>query len=185
VRPWWRLSDGVGRLVSPYPVFSELRNLVPPSLGSHAHPPCSGVAILSSMLVAVSRIHRASSTTPSSVPTAGPCTVAASFHICLASALVPFPADRLAKEATKQKPRTATKTSLAYLKRMARLRMREEWRRWWDTTEQKGHEYFGQFRGKPDKIFEMDIRSLISTVTQLRTGHGYFNSYLQRIPTPN
>jgi ribonuclease HI len=92
-------------------------------------------------------------------------------------------ADRLAKEATKQKSRTATKTSLAYLKRMARLRMREEWRRWWDTTEQKGHEYFGQFRVKPDKIFEMDNRSLISTVTQLRTGHGYFNSYLQRIPT--
>ncbi len=77
----------------------------------------------------------------------------------------------------------ATKTSLAYLKRMARSRMREEWRRWWDTTEQKGHEYFGQFRVKPDKIFEMDNRSLISTVTQLRTGHGYFNSYLQRIPT--
>ena len=29
----------------------------------------------------------------------------------------------------------------------------------------------------------MDNRSLISTITQLRTGHGYFNSYLQIIPT--
>ena len=61
--------------------------------------------------------------------------------------------------------------------------MTEKWRRWWDTTEQKGHEYFGQFRVKPDKSFEIDNRSQISTVTQLRTGHGYFNSYLQRIHT--
>jgi len=42
---------------------------------------------------------------------------------------------------------------------------------------------FWTFRVKPDKIFEMDNRSLISTITQLRTGHGYFNNYLQRIPT--
>jgi len=55
--------------------------------------------------------------------------------------------------------------------------MREEWRRWWDTTEQKGHEYFGQFRVKPDKIFEMDNRSLISTANRPRL--------LQQLPAEN
>jgi len=44
-------------------------------------------------------------------------------------------------------------------------------------------EYYGHFRLKPDKIFQTDNRTLISTVTQLRTGHGYFNSYLSKIPT--
>jgi len=39
----------------------------------------------------------------------------------------------------------------------------------------------GHFRVKLDQIFQTDQRSLISTVTQLRTGHGYFNSYLSRI----
>jgi len=43
--------------------------------------------------------------------------------------------------------------------------------------------YYGHFRMKPDKIFQTDNRILISTVTQLRTGHGYFNSYLSKIPT--
>jgi hypothetical protein len=37
----------------------------------------------------------------------------------------------------------------------------------------------------PDKIFQTDNRTLISTVTQLRTGHGYFNSHLSKIPTSN
>jgi hypothetical protein len=63
--------------------------------------------------------------------------------------------------------------------------MREEWRQWWDTIPQKGREYHGHFRMKPDKIFQTDNRILISTITQLRTGHGYFNSYLSKIPTSN
>ena len=46
-------------------------------------------------------------------------------------------------------------------------------------------EYYGPFRLKPDKIFRANNRALNSTVTQLRTGHGYFNSYLYKIPTNN
>ena len=61
--------------------------------------------------------------------------------------------------------------------------MIEEWQQWWDNIPQKGREYYGHFRLKPDKIFQTDNRILISTVIQLRTGHGYFNSYLSKIPT--
>ena len=35
------------------------------------------------------------------------------------------------------------------------------------------------------QIFRTNNRALISTVTQLRTGHGYFDSYLYKIPTNN
>jgi hypothetical protein len=68
---------------------------------------------------------------------------------------------------------------------MARGTMKKEWRQWWNSVPQKGREYFGHLRSKPDKNFQTDNRTLISTVTRLRTGHGYFNSYLSKIPTSN
>ena len=64
-------------------------------------------------------------------------------------------ADRLAKEATKEKPPTSTKTSLAYLKPMARSRMKEGWMQWWEPMPQKWSEYMGHFRVKlPDRPME-------------------------------
>ena len=94
-------------------------------------------------------------------------------------------ADRLAKKATNNGPPASTQTSLAYLKRMACDKMKKEWQQWWGIISQKGREYYRHFRLKPDKIFQKDNRMLISTVTQPRTGHGYFNSYLSKIPTSN
>ena len=84
-------------------------------------------------------------------------------------------ADRLAKKATSNGPPASIQTSLAYLKRMACDEMKKEWRKWWDSTPQKRRGYYGQFRLKPYKIFQTDNRTLISTVTQLRTSHGYLN----------
>jgi hypothetical protein len=54
-----------------------------------------------------------------------------------------------------------------------------------ELNPQKGREYFGHFPSKPDKIFQTYNWTLISTATQLRTGHGYFNRYLSKIPTSN
>jgi hypothetical protein len=47
----------------------------------------------------------------------------------------------------------------------------------------KGKKYVGAFRTKPDNIFTCGNRQFISTVTQLKTGHGYFRSHLYKIPT--
>jgi len=46
----------------------------------------------------------------------------------------------------------------------------KEWRQWRDSIPQKEREYYGHFRSKPDKIFQTDNRTLISTAAQLRTG---------------
>ncbi|KAF8242188.1 hypothetical protein K440DRAFT_566092 [Wilcoxina mikolae CBS 423.85] len=46
----------------------------------------------------------------------------------------------------------------------------------------KGKNYIGTFCTKPDNIFTSGNCQFISTVTQLRTGHSYFRSYLYKIP---
>ena len=46
-----------------------------------------------------------------------------------------------------------------------------------------GKNYLGTFCSKPDNIFTSGNRQFASTVTHLRTGHGYFRSYLYKIPT--
>ena len=86
------------------------------------------------------------------------------------------------KEATNNGPPATTQTCLAYLKGMAREGLKE-WRQLWGSIPQKGREYFVHFRLMPDKILQTDNRTLISTITQLRTGHGYFNSYPSKTPT--
>ena len=87
-------------------------------------------------------------------------------------------ADELAKLATTKRPPATFRTSISYLKRVARAKMVSEWKEWRDSTLQKGTQYFGPFRTKPNIIFRTNNRALIPTVTQLRTGHGYFNSYV-------
>ena len=93
--------------------------------------------------------------------------------------------DELAKLATTQKPPTFFHTSLSYLKRVVRAKMVMEWKEWWDSIPQEGTEYLGGFRLKPDMVLETDNRVLVSTVTQLRTGYGYFNGYLSKILIPD
>jgi ribonuclease HI len=92
-------------------------------------------------------------------------------------------ADKLAKKATLEKPPTYYHTSLSYLKRVTRAAKMQEWGDWWMRHPAKGKNYVGTFRTKPDQIFTSGNRQFNSTVTQLRTGHGYFRSYLYKIPT--
>ena len=60
--------------------------------------------------------------------------------------------------------------------------MIEEWKDWWLKHPNKGHEYSGPFLSKPNALFKTGNRLLIATAVQLRTSHGYFNSYLHKIP---
>jgi len=43
-------------------------------------------------------------------------------------------ADELAKLATTQRPPATFRTSISYLKRVARAKAMSEWREWWDST---------------------------------------------------
>jgi ribonuclease HI len=94
-------------------------------------------------------------------------------------------ADRLAKKATTRPQPSMYHTSLSYLKRAARSQMVEEWRQWWYSVPNKGKGYSGEFRVKTDKFFNSGNRKIISTITQLRTTHGYLRSYLSKIPNNN
>jgi hypothetical protein len=46
----------------------------------------------------------------------------------------------------------------------------------------KGKNCSGRFKKKPDQFFFTGNRKLASAITQLRTGYGYFNSYLYGKP---
>jgi ribonuclease HI len=92
-------------------------------------------------------------------------------------------ADGLAKEAARKRPRNFTPTlTMSFLKRAARAEMVREWQHTWESRH-KGTNYSGLFKKKPDQFFFTGNRKLISAITQLRTGHGYFNSYLHGIPS--
>jgi hypothetical protein len=92
-------------------------------------------------------------------------------------------ADKLAKNSTLEKPPTYYNTFLSYLKRVTPAAKMQELGDWWMPYPGKGKTYVGPFCTTPDNIFTCGNRQFISTVTQLRTGHGYFRSYLYKIPT--
>jgi hypothetical protein len=73
-------------------------------------------------------------------------------------------------------------TTLSYIKRAAREKMFREWQHAWEARN-KGKHYSGRFKKKPDSFFFSNNRKLVSAITQLRTGHGHFNSYLHGIPS--
>lgn len=92
-------------------------------------------------------------------------------------------ADKLAKEGTQITTRQNTTTTLSFLKRVCREARKREWRTIWESdSTNRGRNYDGFFKHKPDQIFATNNRPFVSAVTQLRTGHGYFRSYLHRIP---
>jgi ribonuclease HI len=91
-------------------------------------------------------------------------------------------ADKLAKEATQKTPPPQPKTSLSYLRRVIKAKRNEKWREVWTAMPNKGRNYTGTFRTKPDAIFLTNKRQLVATVTQIRTNVGYFRSYLAGLP---
>jgi ribonuclease HI len=93
-------------------------------------------------------------------------------------------ADQLAKNGTqrKRKERDAY-TSITYIKRRIREKAMETWKKRWPSMK-TGRSY----QGKPGRNIHPlmryhQSRKLISTIIQLRTGHGYTRAYLSRIPS--
>jgi ribonuclease HI len=92
-------------------------------------------------------------------------------------------ADKLAKEATQKTPPPRVKTSLSYLRRVVKAKRNTEWREVWTAMPNKGRNYTGTFRSKPDAIFLTNKRQLVATVTQIRTNVGYLLPQLSSGPT--
>ena len=95
-------------------------------------------------------------------------------------------ADTLAKEGTKGKrpPRDAT-TSITYLKRKNKEHQMNIWITRWPTMK-RGHSYHGRPANNLHPLLQNHpSRKLVSTIIQMRTGHGYNRQYLARVPTSN
>jgi ribonuclease HI len=91
--------------------------------------------------------------------------------------------DQLAKAATKEKQAFHFDTSISHVRRAAKARIIREWRTKWEEMPNKGKNYSGTFRQRPDEIFRTNNRQLISTVTQLRTGVGILRAISSTYPT--
>jgi ribonuclease HI len=89
-------------------------------------------------------------------------------------------ADSLAKTGSQLTPKTATPVSLAWLRRQARATRIHQWKKAW-STKLKGRSYHDEPRLNLDEPIPSLHRYDSSTIVQLRTGHGYFNSYLASV----
>ena len=88
-------------------------------------------------------------------------------------------ADFLAKTGFKASaiPGDNPPVTLAWIRRQAKATRLELWQSVWNTAD-KGRSYQGEPRLKLDAPLRHTHRFDSSTIVQLRTGHGYFNSYL-------
>src|SRR2546421_3268071 len=90
-------------------------------------------------------------------------------------------ADKRAKEAAKKADRRSPNLSLSYLKRRVKEMVTEEWNIAWRHLNH-GKSYRGSPQANINKIMAQLPKQVISAITQLKTGHGFFNSYLAKIP---
>ena len=100
-------------------------------------------------------------------------------------------ADKCAKDATGLPGRCPDSfTSLSYIKRQIQKMSLREWQQIWTTTA-KGQEYRNTAQRqrdwgpswKPTKLITGSDQTTASTIHQLRLGHGYFRSFLIRLPS--
>jgi hypothetical protein len=92
-------------------------------------------------------------------------------------------ADKLAKAAVQLPPNhRRTEVSITHLLREIKAAHDNRWKTRWDNTpaELKGKTYVGDWKRTPDRLF-LEDRIVCSTITQLRTGHGHFGSFLHRM----
>src|SRR5690554_5944647 len=68
---------------------------------------------------------------------------------------------------------------LSYIGRATKERKVKDWQTQWESQKQSRN-FTGSFRHLPDALLLNNNRRLVSTMSQLRTEHGYFNSYLGR-----
>jgi ribonuclease HI len=86
--------------------------------------------------------------------------------------------DKVAGEAT-DLPHIFGTTTLSYIGRATKERKVKHWKTRWEA-QKRSRNFTGSFRHLPDALLLNNNRRLVSTMSQLRTGHGYFNSYLGR-----
>ncbi|KAI5781713.1 hypothetical protein DFH27DRAFT_308762 [Peziza echinospora] len=95
-------------------------------------------------------------------------------------------ADAAAKDgALNHPPHYSRYTSNAFLKRQAKADLQTRWAEEWNklTRKQRGNSYWGGPPTlKPPPHLQLP-KHITTTITQLRTAHGYFGSYLSNIPT--
>ena len=89
-------------------------------------------------------------------------------------------ADSLVKEAAK-KLVPSPYNSYSFIKRNIRQRSLIEWQKQWQKNRPRPN-YANTISLKRNKILQSLPRRINSSITQLRTGHGYFNNYLYKIP---
>src|SRR5690606_3570119 len=92
-------------------------------------------------------------------------------------------ADILAKEGT-QMETTQQLVTFAHLRCKVKARALEDWLERWNSR-QNGRKYIGIPTRRVSEPQGSIQKLEAARLTQLRTGHGYFNSYLARIPTSN
>jgi ribonuclease HI len=93
-------------------------------------------------------------------------------------------ADILAKQGTegKRQPRDSN-TSITHLRRKNKEQQLQDWTKRWPTLN-RGRQYHGRPATNIHPLLRNHpSRKLVSTVIQLRTGHGYTRQYLTRIPS--
>ena len=93
-------------------------------------------------------------------------------------------ADQLAKEGTqKQRQERDSRVSITYLRRKMREETMETWKRRWPNL-RTGRSYEGQPGSNLHPLLRNHkSRRTVSTLIQMRTGHGYNRAYLSRIPS--
>lgn len=91
--------------------------------------------------------------------------------------------DLLAKEAAERPALAPLFTSLSFLKRKAKEAQIKNWLELWKSSHH-GKSYSGSPRATVRKVVATFPRKVAATITQLRIGHGHFNSYLVRIAPP-
>ena len=91
-------------------------------------------------------------------------------------------ADKLAKAAANTKSSKQYMVTNSFIKAKLKEGHKDEWEDYWRNSGNTGKNYKGPFKTKPDKTFQNNNKNYVATVTQLRTGCGYFNSYLSMNP---
>ena len=93
-------------------------------------------------------------------------------------------ADKAAKRETKiQSSSSEAVTSLSYLKKKIKKKSLLKWNREWANTRNRGRFYSKLGCGPRWKaLSKIERKQTWSTYIQLKLGHGYFKSYLVRLP---
>src|SRR5690606_25359208 len=95
-------------------------------------------------------------------------------------------ADTLAKEGAKQPADDSQFNYVSYsnIRRLARAAAYSKWDELWEER-RSGKSYRGHPKRKLEPVLKPLPKRDTARITHLRTGHGYFNEFLARVPTSN